>query len=92
MKDQPKKKTANRRTPSRNGPPMQRCRQTPEMEDCFARNKIGNCKALEDTNYPCGKCPFYKPREVLEAEVRRSRRRLIAIGRMDLIARYECRK
>ena len=69
--------------------PMQRCRQTPEMEDCFARTRAGNCSALVDTEYPCGKCPFYKPLDKLEEEQKRTYERLIRIERVDLIELYE---
>lgn len=69
--------------------PMQRCRQTPEMEDCFARTRAGNCSALVDTEYPCGDCPFYKPPDQLEEEQKRTYERLIRIERVDLIELYE---
>ena len=51
---------------------MQKCRQLPEMEDCFARSRQGNCAALADTDYPCGHCPFYKPLMVWGTERKRT--------------------
>ena len=68
---------------------MQRCRQEPEREDCFARTSRGNCQALADTDYPCGGCPFYKPAAVYAAEQRRTYSRLILLERTDLIMKYE---
>ena len=69
----------------------QACRQDPETEECFARNRRGNCDVLTDTEFPCMKCPFYKPRRVFEGECRLSYERLIVLERADLIAKYEMR-
>ena len=67
---------------------MQKCRQLPEMEDCFARSRQGNCAALADTDYLCGHCPFYKPLMVWGTERKRTYQHLIAIERLDLIEKY----
>lgn len=72
-------------------PAKQPCWQEDEIDDCFALNRFGNCDVLTDTEYPCGKCPFYKSRKVFEDECRHSYRRLIALERMDLICKYEIR-
>lgn len=66
----------------------QRCRQKPEQEDCFARNRMGNCRALEVPDYPCGKCPFYKPADVQREERKLVYARLMRMERMDLIIKY----
>ena len=82
MKDKLKKKY---------NPAKQPCRQGPEREDCFARNRVGNCDVLTDTGYPCGRCPFYKPETVLEDECLMTYERLIVLERADLIGKYEMR-
>ena len=79
MKDNGRKTTPLRK---------QRCMQPPEMEDCFARSRQGNCCALADTDYPCGHCPFYKPLMVRGTECKRTYQHLISIGRLDLIEKY----
>ena len=72
-------------------PRKRRCRQEAEREDCFARNRIGNCMALADTDYPCCGCPFYKSGKDFERECRRTYRRLTVLERTDLIVKYEMR-
>ena len=68
-------------------PAKQPCRQ--ETEDCFARNRRGNCDVLTDTGYPCGECPFYKSEHVSEDECLMTYERLVVLGRTDLIGKYE---
>ena len=70
-------------------PSKQPCRQ--EREDCFARNRVGNCDVLTDTGYPCGRCPFYKPEAVFENECLMTYERLVVLERVDLIGKYELR-
>ena len=66
----------------------QPCLQGSEREDCFARSRQGNCAALTETDYPCGKCPFYKPSMVLMRENKRTYDRLIRIERYDLVEKF----
>ena len=70
-------------------PPMQRCWQGEKRDDCFARTRMGNCTALEDTAYACGACPFYKPRETVDMECRMTYNRLLRLERVDLIRKYK---
>lgn len=69
-------------------PPMQRCWQGEERDDCFARTRVGNCMALEDTAYPCGACPFYKPQKTVDLECAWAYDRLIRLERVDMISKY----
>ena len=65
-----------------------RCQQGAERKNCFARCPRGTCMALAVADYPCGKCPFYKP-AVLQAEEKREvYTRLVYLERMDLITKY----
>ncbi len=75
----------------KHNPAKQPCRQDAGRADCFALNKIGNCNVLTETEYPCGECPFYKPQEVFDNECMEAYDRLEALGRNDLIAKYQLR-
>ena len=67
---------------------MVRCCQDEEMHDCFARNVRGNCAALRNTDYPCGRCPFYKQAAVHAKGQQMVYARLVRLERMDLIMKY----
>ncbi len=71
-------------------PGKQPCRQDAGMEDCVCRNKAGNCNALTEP-YPCGECPFYKPRRVFSEECMVTYERLTVLHRVDLIEKYGLR-
>ena len=71
--------------------PKGRCVQVYESEECFGRNRVGNCSALDRPDYPCGACPFYKPERVFRQECMETYSRLTALGRTDLIMKYEIR-
>jgi hypothetical protein len=55
--------------------------------DCFA-NKAGYCLALKITEFPDKVCPFYRTKEEAENARDKSLRRLVEIGREDLIEKY----
>lgn len=69
------------------------CGQKPkcclERKDCFARNRVGNCEALEDTRFASGNCPFYKTGPVVASERVQVKERLVRLERADLILRYK---
>ena len=64
------------------------CQQGAERKDCFARCPKGTCMALAMTDYPCGKCPFYKSAVVQAEEKQMVYARLVRLERMDLIVKY----
>ena len=55
--------------------------------DCFA-NKEGYCMILKPEDFSDVACPFYKTKQAAEVGRRKSFRRLIEIGRPDLIDKY----
>lgn len=71
--------------------PKGMCVQASEKEECFGRNRVGNCSVLENPDYPCGACPFYKPARTFRKECMETYSRLTVLDRMDLIMKYEIR-
>lgn len=61
-----------------------RCNHKP---GCFAY-KDGICRILKDTDFGDRACPFFKTQEQADEDNRRTRERLIAEGRSDLIEKY----
>ena len=59
--------------------------------DCFA-NKEGYCIALKSEGFSDVACTFYKTKEDAEEARLKSFRRLVEIGREDLIETYGRRK
>ncbi len=55
--------------------------------DCFA-NKEGSCIALKSEGFSDANCTFYKTKEEVEEARIASYRRLVEIGREDLIEKY----
>lgn len=55
--------------------------------DCFA-NKEGCCIALKSEGFSDTNCTFYKTKQEVEAARLASYRRLVEIGREDLIEKY----
>ena len=60
-----------------------------KQEDCFARGTTGLCSALESTEFPCGRCPFYKTADQRARELEGKVAYLMRIERVDLIMKYE---
>ena len=58
---------------------------------CFA-NKDGYCIALKLENFSDVACPFYRTKNEAEKARDKSFRRLVEIGREDLIEKYGGRK
>lgn len=63
---------------------MPACRKHP---DCFAC-RDGRCEALSDNRFGRRRCPFYKTRDKNCAEQQRCLRRLVELGRDDLLEKY----
>lgn len=62
-----------------------KCRE--KKTDCFGNNGSNRCmvvcKKVE------GKCPFYQTKEQVEAGRQKAHRRLVDLGRDDLIEKFE---
>ena len=58
--------------------------------DCFA-NKDGVCVCLRDNDFHGKGCPFFKTTAQCDADRQKSYKRLVSIGRDDLVERYQVR-
>lgn len=56
--------------------------------DCFALDLKGRCTVLENTDFRCSRCPFYKTVDQFVAERISPFQHLRDIGRDDLIMKY----
>ncbi|MCI6697833.1 MAG: hypothetical protein MR488_01515 [Lachnospiraceae bacterium] len=55
--------------------------------DCFAYQK-GKCRVLYSNDFDSGQCPFYRSRSDNRKELEACMRRLLRIGRRDLLDKY----
>jgi len=58
------------------------------VRDCFALDLKGRCTVLENTDFRCSRCPFYKTVDQFVAERLSAFRHVKNIGRDDLIMKY----
>ena len=64
---------------------MSKCVKT----ECFASDGVQKCKILVSPTRPDKPCPFFKTCDQYEADKARAHGKLVAMGRDDLIKKFE---
>lgn len=59
-------------------------------KDCFRNNDGQHCELL--TEWPSNPCPFYKTTEQNDSDIMTAHKRLLELGKFNLIRKYEYNK